>query len=52
MKFVFAGIVGVWCLVGMLGCLNAKADRVNYEMIIFLLFIPALPFIAMACGLF
>lgn len=51
MKFVFAGIVGLWCLVGLLGVLNAKADRVNYEMIIFLLFSPALPVIAMACGL-
>lgn len=51
MKFVFAGVVGLWCLVGLLGCVNAKADRVNYEMIIFLCFAPFLPLVAWACGM-
>lgn len=51
MKFVFAGVVGLWCLVGLLGGVNAKANRTNYEMIIFFGFVPFLPLVAWICGM-
>ena len=51
MKLVFCFIVLIWLFVGFLGNLHCKENRVNYEMIVFMLFFPFIPFIAKACGL-
>ena len=52
MKFVL--IILVWLFMGFLGIIqNARKDsnRINYEMIVFFLFVPFIPIVAMVCGL-
>jgi hypothetical protein len=51
MKLVFCLIILVWLFVGFLGLLHCKKNRVNYEMIAFVLFSLFVPLIAKACGL-
>ena len=52
MKFVI--IILIWLFVGFLGVIqNARknSNRVNYEMILFFLFVPFIPVVAKFCGL-
>lgn len=51
LKVIFVLIIIVWLFVGFLGNLHCKENRVNYEMIVFMLFVPFIPLIAKACGL-
>lgn len=51
LKVIFVLIIVVWLFVGSLGVLHCKENRVNYEMIVFMLFVPFIPLIAKACGL-
>ena len=51
MKALFVVIIFIWLFVGFLGILSCKANRVNYEMIIFMFFAPFIPLVAKVCGL-
>ena len=48
---IFCVIIFIWCFVGFLGGLHCKENRVNYELLIFMAFVPFIPLIAYACGL-
>lgn len=52
LKIIFCIIILVWCLIGFKGLLNVKANRVNYEMIIFIVFTPFIPIVAKICNLY
>ena len=43
---MFAVILTCWAIIGFVGVKNCKADRVNYEMLIFLGFVPFIPMLA------
>ena len=51
MKILFVAFILIWGFVGFLGILNCKADRPNYEMMIFMFSFPFVPFVAHLCGL-
>ena len=51
-KIIFVIIILLWCLFGGIGVLRCKENRVNVEMLIFILFVPFLAIIAHVCGLY
>lgn len=51
MYILFVVVILIWLFIGILGGMNAKKNRVNYEMIIFILFFLLIPFLAKFCGL-
>ena len=51
-KIIFVIIILIWCLFGGIGTLRCKENRVNVEMLIFILFVPFLAIIAHVCGLY
>ena len=40
-----------WVLIGVIGVLRAKENRINWEMLIFIIFVPLIPIITKLCGL-
>lgn len=50
-KIIFVIGILIWCFIGFLGVLHTKDDRVNYEMIIFMMIAPFTPLFARMCGL-
>lgn len=50
-EIIFVIVILVWCFIGFLGGMNAKDNRVNYEMIIFMVLAPFIPLLAKVCGL-
>lgn len=51
MKILFVIVILIWGFVGFLGIMNCKAERPNYEMMIFMFSFPFVPFVAHFCGL-
>ena len=41
----------IWLFIGFLGGLHCKVNRINYEMIIFILLFLLIPLFAKVCGL-
>jgi hypothetical protein len=50
-EIIFVIGILIWCFIGFLGGLHAKENRVNYEMIVFMVLALFIPIFAMACGL-
>lgn len=50
-KIIFVIGILIWLFIGFLGGLHAKVNRINYEMIIFILLFLLMPFFAKVCGL-
>lgn len=50
-KIIFVISILVWCFIGFLGCLHAKENRINYEMIVFITLAPFISILAVICGL-
>lgn len=46
---IFIVIVAVWLFVGFCGVMNCKANRVNWEMLFFMFFVPFLALIGHIC---
>ena len=51
-KIIFVIVILIWCLFGGIGVLHCKENRVNVEMLVFILFAPFLAIIAHVCGLY
>jgi hypothetical protein len=51
LKVIFVLIIVAWLFIGFLSNLHCKENRVNYELIVFVLFVPFIPLLAKACGL-
>ena len=51
MMWVFAGIIAIWLLDGIIAGLNAKNDLGSTLLIIFMVFVPFIPLIAKMCGM-
>ena len=49
---IFMIFILVWSFVGICGVVNCKKDRVNYEMIAFLVVVPFIPLIAKFFNIF
>ena len=52
MKILFVAFILFWICCGISGVANCKKDRVNYEMIAFLVVVPFIPLIAKFFNLF
>lgn len=56
MKDVFCFIIGVWLFSGVAGIAqeitNDSDSGINWEMLLFCLFVPFIPIVAKVCGLF
>ena len=50
-EILFVIVILIWSFIGFLGGMNANKNRVNYEMIIFILLFLLIPFLAKFCGL-
>jgi len=53
MKDVFCFLIGVWLLTGIAGVIETFRPKykINWEMVLFLIFIPFIPFVAKICGM-
>lgn len=49
---VFGIILMIWLLIGFIGILNEKTNKINWSMIGFMVFFPFIPVIAKVCGMF
>lgn len=47
----FIIIITFWVIIGSVGVIRAKENRINWEMMIFITFVPFIPIIAKLCGL-
>lgn len=43
---IFAMIIVLWAVIGFVGVLNCKAERVNFELLFFFGFVPFIPMFA------
>lgn len=48
---VFGIVLAVWLLIGFIGILTAKTNKINWFMIGFMVFFPFIPVIAKICGM-
>ena len=48
---LFLFIIVIWFSIGIIGVINCKKNRIHFEMLIFLFFVPFIPLIAKWCGL-
>jgi hypothetical protein len=50
-EIIFVIGILIWLFIGFLGGLHCKVNRINYEMIIFILLFLLIPLFAKVCGL-
>ena len=51
MMWVFAGIIAVWLLIGVIAMINAKNKCGSILLGVFMVFVPFIPLIAKMCGM-
>ena len=51
MELTFIVIIGIWVLIGLKGIKGCKEERIHWEMIVFMCFVPFIPLVAKLCGL-